>query len=107
MAQTSNFVPQYDQGYSFGQQQSSSNSAFVIINQQPSRREVFPYRLQTGWIFAFSVGKCILGSLLFVVGIVNVAMVKYDTKIAFAIWCGLTVSSLLTRRTQGCIISLL
>jgi len=39
---------------------------------------------------------------------VNVAIVKYDTQIAFAIWCGLTVSSLVAglshvRPIQACI----
>jgi len=94
-------MPQYSQGYSFNQQQSSINSGFVVINQQPSRREVFPYRLQTNWILAFSIAKCILGSLLFITGIVNVAIVKYDTQIAFAIWCGLTI---LANGIIGCIL---
>ena len=88
MAQTSNFMPQYNQGYFF--------------------REVFPNRLQINWILVFGIAKCILGSLLFITGIVNVAIVEYNTKIAFAIWCGLTVSSLLAglshvRPIQACI----
>jgi len=94
-------MPQYSQGYSFNQQQSSINSGFVVINQQPSRREVFPYRLQTSWILAFGIVKCILGSLLLITGIVNVAIVKYDTKIAFAIWCGLTI---IVNGVIGCIL---
>ena len=100
MAQTSNVVPQYSQGYPLIQQQSRVNDTFVVVNQQPSLREVFPYRLHINWILAFGIAKCILGSLLFITGIVNVAIVRYDTKISFGIWCGLTVGSLLAGLTR-------
>ena len=109
MAQASNFAPQYIQEYPVNQQQSHFNSGFVVVNQQPSRREVFPYRLQTNWILAFGIAKCVLGSLILIVGIGQVAAVKYDTKIGIAIWCGLTVSSILAGsvvflkcQSQGC-----
>ena len=74
-------------------QQPGIGNAFVVVDQQPSRREVFPYSLSVNGIFVFSILKCIVGSILFITGIVNVAVVKYDTMIAFGIWCGLTVST--------------
>ena len=36
--------------------------------------------------------KCIIGSLLFLAGIANVVIVRYDIHIGIGIWCGLTVS---------------
>jgi len=101
MAQASNFAPQYIQEYPVNQQQSHFNSGFVVVNQQPSRREVFPYRLQTNWILAFGIAKCVLGSLILIVGIGQVAAVKYDTKIGIAIWCGLTI---IANGVIGCIL---
>ena len=74
-------------------QQPVSDNSFVVVNQQPSGREVFPYSLKLKGIFVFSLLKCVVGSILFITGIVNVAVVKFDTMIAFGIWCGLTVST--------------
>ena len=74
-------------------QQPGGGNAFVVIDQRPSRREAFPYSLSVNGILVFSILKCFVGSLLFITGIVNVAIVKYDTMIAFGIWCGLTVST--------------
>ena len=90
MAQTTSYIPQHHQGY-FARQQ--PDSAFVVVDQQPIQREVFPYRLQLNWILGFSIMKCILGSLLFITGIANVVVVQYGTHIAIGVWCGLTVSS--------------
>ena len=93
---SSSYMPQYSQGYPVNQQ-SHINSGFVVINQQPSRREIFPYRLQTNWILTFGIAKCILGSLLLIAGVASVILshqfYKYQT--GFAIWCGLTVSTIL------------
>jgi len=95
-------MPQYSQGYPVNQQ-SHINSGFVVINQQPSRREIFPYRLQTNWILTFGIAKCILGSLLLIAGVASVILshqfYKYQT--GFAIWCGLTV---LFNGIFGCIV---
>ena len=95
MAQTTSFTqqppPQYDQRNRF--QYPSSDNAFVVVDQQPCRREVFPYSLQVNGILVFSILKCILGSMLFITGIVNVAVTRHESKVAFGIWCGLTVSS--------------
>ena len=96
MSQTTSFIPQPLPQHLQGNirfQQPGSNNAFVVVDQQPSRREVFPYSLHVNGILAFSILKCIIGSLLFLAGIVNVAVVQYDTKIPFGIWCGLTVST--------------
>ena len=94
MAQTGAYVPLDRQQNAVSQQQSLTNNTYVVVDQPPCRREVFPYRLPLNWIFGLSIVKCILGSLLFIFGIVNVAAVEYGTKIAFPIWCGLTVCTM-------------
>ena len=102
MAQTTSYISQHHQGYPAHQQ---PGSAFVVVDQQPVQREVFPYRLQLNWLLGFSIGKIILGSLLFITGIANVVIIRYDTQIAIGVWCGLTVGSDLTRRlfhTKSC-----
>ena len=93
MAQT--VTPQCNEGYSGNQQQSDNNSTFVVVDQQPSERESFPYTLQTKWILGFSIFKYIFGALLFITGIVNIVLVKYDTEIGFPIWCGVIVRTAL------------
>ena len=94
MAQTQSFTPLH-QPLGVNQQRPniSGSSGFVVIDQQPSRTERFPYTLKLNWILGFSIAKCVLGGLLLIIGIVNVATVDYETKIAFGVWCGLTVSS--------------
>ena len=98
MAQASYFAPQYNQGYPVNRQQSRIDDTFVVVSQQPSRRDVFPYRIQIKWILGFGIAKCVLGSLILIAGIGYLVAVRYDTKIGIAIWCGLTVSSLLAVR---------
>merc|ERR1712141_383242 len=90
----------HNQGGIMNQQPGGCN-AFVVIDQRPSRREAFPYSLSVNGILVFSILKCFVGSLLFITGIVNVAIVKYDTMIAFGIWCGLTI---LANGIIGCIL---
>ena len=92
MAQQTSFIPQYQQGNTMNQYPRSGN-AFVVVDQQPIRSEVFPYSLPVKGILVFSIFKCIVGSLLFLAGIANVIVVRYEVKIAFGIWCGLTVST--------------
>ena len=93
MAQT--VTPQCNEGYSGNQQQSDNNSTFVVVDQHPSERESFPYTLQTKWILGFSIFIYIFGTLLFITGIVNIVLVKYDTEIGFPIWCGFIVRTIL------------
>ena len=94
MAQT--VTPYHNQGYSDSQQhQSGINNSFVVVDQQPRQREVFPYRLEVNWILKFSIAKCILGVLLFSIGFLYIIQVKYDTKIGAPIWSGVIVSTLL------------
>ena len=75
------------------QQQPGIGNAFVVVDQQPRRRETFPYSLHTSGILAVSIAKCFFGSLLVGMEIVNVLKVDYNKKIAFGIWCGLAVST--------------
>ena len=93
MAQT--VTPRYNQGYFDSQQQSGINSTYVVVDQQPSQRVVFPYRLQVNWILGFSITKCIVGTLLFIAGMVHVLKVEYNTKIGAPVCSGWIVSTLL------------
>ena len=93
MAQT--VTPQCNEGYSGNQQQSDNNSTFVVVDQQPHQRESFPYKLHPKWILGFSIAKCIIGTSLFITGIMNVLRVEYDIKVGAPILCGVIVSTLL------------
>ena len=73
------------------------NQQFIVVDQQPPRitNETFPLNLPLKWILGFSITKCVLASIMVIMGIVNLAVeAKYLTSyIAFPIWCGLTVST--------------
>ena len=68
---------------------------FIVVDHQPVQSEAFPFSFPIKRILVFSIGKCILGFLLLVFGIVNIFAVDYFTsRAAFPIWYGLTVSLL-------------
>ena len=92
MAQPGQFVQLHNEGDVMNKQPVSDNS-FVVVNQQPSGREVFPYSLKPKGILVFSVFKCVVGSLLLIAEIWSVTVVKFNALIAFGICCGLTVST--------------
>lgn len=80
-------VPRYHNTQQFG--------GITVVNQEPPLTAIdrFPLKLKLNWIVACSIFQCILGSILTIVGIVNIFAVPYWTSIiAFPIWCGLLVS---------------
>ena len=75
-------------------QQIGETGVFVVNQQpQPRRQFQFPISFPPGPVLAVSIVKCIVGSLYFIFGIVNIFAIPYFTSfVAFPIWCGLLVS---------------
>eukprot|EP00795_Rhopilema_esculentum_P000748 gene748-10468_t len=68
------------------------DTGVFVVNQQPQLRRQFqfPIRFQSGPVLAVSIVKCIIGSLQFLFGIINIIFVPFFTSyVAFPIWCGL------------------
>ncbi|XP_065058661.1 uncharacterized protein LOC135686373 isoform X2 [Rhopilema esculentum] len=80
------------------------DTGVFVVNQQPQLRRQFqfPIRFQSGPVLAVSIVKCIIGSLQFLFGIINIIFVPFFTSyVAFPIWCGLLF---LANGVIGCIL---
>eukprot|EP00795_Rhopilema_esculentum_P000747 gene747-10466_t len=76
-------------------QQIGETGVFVVNQQPQSRRQFqFPISFPPGPVLAVSIGKCIIGSLYIIFGIVNIFVIPYFTSyIAFPTWCGLLIAA--------------
>ncbi|XP_065058667.1 uncharacterized protein LOC135686376 isoform X2 [Rhopilema esculentum] len=70
------------------------DTGVFVVNQQPqSRRQFqFPISFPPRPVLVVSIAQCIIGSLYFIFGIVNIIVIPYFTSyIAFPVWCGLVI----------------
>ena len=92
MEQPGQIVPLHNEGDVMKKQPVSDNS-FVVVDQEPSGKDVIPDPRKSKSVLFLSVFKCVFGSLLLLVEICNLAVVKFNATIFFGIWYGLTVST--------------